>query len=204
MSDDSQFQQTWWDKNLPTRFNEFQSWVGPSTEPSKVYFRNFVKEHGYKSLLDLGCGNATEHFAYQSEYPELEYTGVDSSEYLNKMNTSKGVKMIKSDITNVPLPDSSVDVAFSRHVLEHQPDFKPALSEIIRLGKHVSIHIFFISPSEKDQIINYSPQENLYHNTYVKSDIENYVNTFDSVERFEWVKITASETAMIVYKKKGS
>lgn len=197
----SEFKQTWWDQNLPTRFNEFQSWVGASNEPSKVYFRNFVKEKGYKTLVDLGCGNATEYFAYKQEIPDLLYIGVDSSQYLYDLNTSKGVTMIKSDITRTPLNDSAFDIAFSRHVLEHQPNFRPALKEIIRLGKKVSVHVFFIPPKEGNEIINYSKEQNLYHNQYSKSEIEDFVKSFKDVEKFEWVQITANEVGLIMYKK---
>ena len=37
------FKQTWWDKDIKTQFNEFKSWVGPSSQPSKKWARNYIK-----------------------------------------------------------------------------------------------------------------------------------------------------------------
>lgn len=190
--------QTWWDNNLEKRFNEFESWVGPSSAKSKVWAREYVKQKGYKSLVDLGCGPATEFFAYKREYPELSYLGVDSSKFLYERNMKLGVPMLLSPIEETNLLNNHSEVAFSRHVLEHQPDFRPVLKEIIRLGSKIGIHIFFIKPGTSPEHIGYDPNENLYHNRYNKKDIEEFISPL--VESFEWVDIGTDECALIIKK----
>ncbi len=41
--------------------------------------------------------------------------------------------MVAMDITQVPLPDASVDVVFASHVLEHVPDDRAAMAELHRV-----------------------------------------------------------------------
>jgi ubiquinone/menaquinone biosynthesis C-methylase UbiE len=195
------FKQTWWDEHLPTKFNEFSSWIGDETAESKVFCRNWVKEKQYKSLVDIGCGNASEFEAYKKEYPELEYLGVDSSKFLYDKNTERNVPMLLSEGATLNLEDSSYDVAFSRHVLEHQPDFRPILSEMIRVGKEVAIHVFFIKPNNQGTSISYNEKDNLYHNYYGKKDIEDFLKANEKVESFEWISINGMEEVLIIHLK---
>lgn len=192
------FKQTWWDNNLPNRFEEFNSWVGDRNEQSKVYFRNYVKEKKYGTLIDLGCGNATEFFAYKEEYPELNYLGIDSCNVLYEKNTENGVPMLLSSAESTNLIDNHSEVVFSRHVFEHQPSFKPVLSEMIRLASKEAIHVFFISPGDNVEHIGYDSTENLYHNRYNKTDIETYLYSNEKVESFSWVTLNTVETALII------
>lgn len=194
----TQFKQTWWDNNLPKRFEEFKSWIGDENAQSKVYFRNFIKMEKYLSLIDIGCGTATEYFAYLKEYPELKYLGVESSAILYNENLKRGIPMILASAESTKLCDNHSDVAFSRHVLEHQPDFRPILGEMIRLASKVAIHVFFITPGENDEHIGYDPNENLYHNRYSKKDIEDFVESNSKVLGTTWIKINDSETALIL------
>jgi ubiquinone/menaquinone biosynthesis C-methylase UbiE len=192
------FKQTWWDDNLDNKFDEFISWVGGSDSTSKVVFRKYVKEMGYKSLIDLGCGNATEFFAYMDEYPELVYTGIDSSSFLYQKNVSNGVNMILAQGEETGLDDNYSDVVFSRHVLEHQPNFKPILSEMIRLSKKEAIHVFFIIPGDNDEHIGYDSSQNLYHNRYNKSEIEKFIYSKEKVRSHSWIPISDSECAISI------
>ncbi len=194
------WKQTWWDENLEQRFEEFESWVGPSGALSKAYFRTYIKNKEYKSLIDLGCGPATEFFAYEDEYPELKYVGVDSSKFLYRRNTGIGIPMILSEANNVSLPDGDSEVVFSRHVLEHQPTFKPVLTEMIRLAEKEAIHVFFLIPGI-GEIINYDPTQNLFHNVYDREEIEEFLKAQKDVESFSWIPLTKTEEALSIIKK---
>ena len=190
------FKQTWWDTKIKSQFEDFKSWVGTKNAYSKTWARKFVKEKGYKSIVDVGCGNATEYFAYKEEAPEIEYLGVDGSEYLYEYNLKAGVPIRCAQAEDTKLPVSSYDVAFSRHVWEHQPDYKPFLDELVRIGSKVAMHIFFIRPRDKE-IINYDASQNLYHNTYIKEEIAQYGNSIPKVSKCYWVEISEIEEAFI-------
>ena len=192
------FKQTWWDDNLPNRFEEFNSWIGDKNSQSKVFFRKYVKDKNYKTLIDLGCGNASEYFGYKEEYPELDYLGIDSCKVLYDQNVKNGVPMLLSSAESTTLLDNHSDVVFSRHILEHQPSFEPVLSEMIRLSIKEAIHVFFISPGDNKEHIGYDSSQNLYHNRYNITDIEDYLYLNEKVNSFSWSKINDFETALIV------
>lgn len=191
-------EQTWWDDNLPTQFNSFVGWVGASDTPSKVYARNIIKTAGYKSLIDIGCGNATEFFAYKEEYPELMYMGLDSSNYLLNYNVQRGVPMIKEPAHATKLNDNEFEVAYARHVLEHQEFFQPILSEMIRVGSKLAMHIFFIKPQPGAPINNYNGPDNLYHQTFDKTEIENFLDANPKVNTYTWDIIDSGDEALII------
>lgn len=189
--------QTWWDKEIKNQFQEFQSWVGKSNALSKIIIRNLIKEKDYKSILDIGCGMCDDYFSYQKEAPEISWKGLDSSVFLTEEAKSKGIPVIHSEGDIIPLNDGDVDLSYSRHVLEHQETYKYILSEMIRVASKAVIHIFFIKPKEK-QIINYNKDTNLYHNTYNKKEIEEWLSTDPKVKTIHWLSLTDDEEALII------
>jgi ubiquinone/menaquinone biosynthesis C-methylase UbiE len=199
-----EFKQTWWDNNLSKRFDEFTSWIGSSDSTSKIFFRNYIKEKKYKTLIDLGCGTATEFSAYQKEYPELSYLGVDSSKFLFDLNTKLNIPMWNSSAENTNLISNHSEVIFSRHVLEHQPTFQPVLLEMIRLASKEAIHVFFIPPKDDPEHIGYDSSENLYHNRYNKNDIELFLTNHKKVKDFKWIDINTVEVAICIKIKEES
>jgi ubiquinone/menaquinone biosynthesis C-methylase UbiE len=197
--------QTWWDDNLNSKMETFLNWVGNSDAESKIFFRNFLRTSDvkFKNCLDVGCGPATEFFGFKKDGIDIKYTGVDSSTVLNKINTEKGVSMIQAEGHSIPVDDSSYELVFSRHVLEHQLSFEPILEEMIRVSSNLATHIFFIKPSNLPQefIWTKSQQENLYHNRYNVTDIENFLKLNKKVDRFEWKEINELENVLLIWIK---
>jgi ubiquinone/menaquinone biosynthesis C-methylase UbiE len=198
--------QTWWDNNLNSKMETFLDWVGPSSAESKVYFRNFLKNSNikFKNCLDVGCGPATEFFGFKNDGINIDYTGVDSSNVLNEINTGKGISMINAEGHEIPVKDSSYELVFSRHVLEHQIAFEPILEEMIRAASTLATHIFFIKPTSQPQefIWKKSQEDNLYHNRYNVQDIENFLKSNTKVNKFEWREINDLENILLVWIKK--
>jgi ubiquinone/menaquinone biosynthesis C-methylase UbiE len=193
---ENNFKQTWWDQNLNTHMDVFERWIGDYNSESKIKIRQHVISKNYKSLVDFGCGVATEYYGYKNDNYDIKYLGVDSSTILNERNGSQGIPMILSDVDNVPLEDSSYDVSFSRHVWEHQPSYKPCLDEMIRISSKETIHVFFIKPDVEK--IDYNPSQNLYHNTFNKNEIEKYCYENKKVKNVYWVDINNQECSIHV------
>ena len=190
--------QTWWDKEIKEQFNEFKSWVGPTTAETKVWARKYILNQDYKSIVDIGCGMCDEYHAYHKEKPGIWWVGVDSSEFLSS-RVGAGI-VVNEEGHNTKFKDSEFDVAYSRHVLEHQKNYKPILTEMIRIGSKEVIHIFFIAPRDKE-IINYNSDNNLYHNTYDRNEIEQFLKEHPKVGGWYWKKIGATEEALIIATK---
>ena len=114
--------QTWWNQNLSNGkiMDQFKNWIGDYSAQSKVVMRQYIISKGYKSIADVGCGVATEYDGYKNEGYQIDYVGIDSCSILVNNNKSIGIPMIESNCEKIPLPDNSVDVAYSRHVFEHQ------------------------------------------------------------------------------------
>ena len=198
MEKKERFKQTWWDSNLSKKFEEFKSWIGDYTAHSKVFVRQYVEGKQYKSIVDFGCGPATEFFGYKNDGYSITYIGVDSSEVLNKFITSQGVTAILAEIEEVPLPDSCTDVAFSRHVLEHLPTFRLALSEMIRIGEKEVINVFFIPPTNEFEKIDFHAPDQLYHNRYNRKEVEDFCKTNPKVKSLRWEKINEKEEILFL------
>lgn len=188
--------QTWWDKNLLERFDEFKNWVGDKNADTKILCRNIVKLNNMKSLVDFGCGLSVDYFAYKEDNYDINYMGIDSSNFIYEKNINMGIPMTKEDVRKTSIEEKSYDVCYSRHVLEHQSEFKTMLNEMIRVAKKMVINVFFIIPGDIEKI-DYNSIENLYHNLYSKIDIETFLKNNEKVKNWEWIKEKNEEILLI-------
>ena len=190
------FTQTWWNKNVKSKINVFKSWIGNEDAESKCYIARYLQSKQYNTFIDVGCGTATMSKCLLNHKLSLEYTGVDSCDYLINLGKENNITIINSDVRNMSnIINSKYDFGFSRHVLEHQESFSLALSELIRVSKYEACHIFFIKPEEVE-IINYDPINNLYHNKYSIVDINTFLQNNTKVTSWEWVNINDNEIAL--------
>jgi ubiquinone/menaquinone biosynthesis C-methylase UbiE len=191
-------EQTWWNQYAKNKLNEFKGWVGDDQAESKVYMANYLKGRDYRSIFDAGCATATFYDTITKSGISMNYTGIDSCTYFVNANKAHGITMIESDIRQIPVPDNTVDICFSRHTFEHQSNFKDIMTELLRISKKEMTHIFFIKPSDAEQI-NYSEHDNLYHNCYSKDAINVFLSNHSKVTNWTWVEINDMECALHVY-----
>ena len=190
-------EQTWWNKNAETMYSTFKGWVGDDDAPSKLYAADYIFGQHYNSVVDIGCGDATFYYSIKKKSENIAYTGVDSCVFFVTMNNKRNIHTINSDIRHIPvLPDSSVDICFSRHTFEHQPSFNIILSEMIRIGKKEACHIFFIKPDNTPESIKYSDE--LYHNKYSRIDIDAFLSNTKKVLKWNWINLNDKEVALHV------
>ena len=187
-----EFNQTWWNENAKNKLGTFMSWVGDHNASTKVYSRNYIYNKKFESIVDLGCATCTMYDGFKKEGFDIEYTGVDSCEHFIELSRAKGVNCVCSDVRKTPFLDSSFDMVYSRHIIEHQPEFKNYMDETIRLSKKEVLHIFFKNPGETETI-SYSSDDNLFHNTYKKEDIEDYLRNHKKIKEFFWVMLNKDE-----------
>lgn len=186
------FKQTWWNNNVQKMLGTFNIWIGDENAETKVYSRRYIYSLGFKSIVDLGCANASMYNGFQKENYNIEYTGVDSCTYLVEENKKRGINCLLSDVIKTPFQDNSFEIVYSRHIIEHQAEFKEYLEETIRIAQKEVLHIFFKVPGDKE-IINYTEHDNLYHNTYSKQDIETYLKNNEKVKYFYWHSLNSNQ-----------
>jgi ubiquinone/menaquinone biosynthesis C-methylase UbiE len=188
----------WWNKNmndgmLPT----FEGWVGDFNSQSKIVVRNYIISKKYKSIIDIGCGLCDTFYGYKNDNYDINYTGFDSCDYFLNKAAEKNINTIKGDMNKIDnITDDSFDIVYGRHVLEHLPNYKDCLKELIRISKYETIIIFFIKPEDKEDI-RYDTNQDLYHNIYSKIDIENFLIEYD----FKWEDINDKEIILHIIKK---
>jgi ubiquinone/menaquinone biosynthesis C-methylase UbiE len=193
--------QTWWNRNIESKLNIFKFWIGDENAESKLYIARYLANKSYKTFLDVGCGTATMKSCLSNNGISIQYTGVDSCEYLINLAKRSGIEIINSDVRNMNnILDSSYEYGFSRHVFEHQESFRMALDELIRVSKYEASHIFFIKPSDRE-VIKYTKIDNLYHNIYSRVDIDTHLQYHKKVNSWKWVDINAQEIALHIILK---
>lgn len=192
----------WWNDNMNDEMlSTFKGWVGDFNTTSKKIVREYTISKKYESLLDVGCGLCDTYYGYKNDNYEIKYTGLDSCEYFIKNAKEKNIDIIESDMNNINIKDESFDIVYGRHILEHLPTYKPALSEFIRISKRETIIIFFIKPQDKEYI-HYNNGNDLYHNIYSKKDIEQFLKSYE----ISWEEVKNESdpnlSEMILYIKK--
>jgi len=189
--------QTWWNQYAEKQYNQFREWVGNEDEESKVYSAEYCIQKRYKTVIDLGCGDATFFRTIKTRHPSITYVGVDSCDFFVNLCNTNHIPVVKSDIRSIPtIPDSSIDFVFSRHTWEHQPECQSILREMIRLAKHEACHIFFIKPHMEPTKIVYEKEIDLHHNVYSKIELERVLSSIPKVKEWHWVDINEKEVAL--------
>lgn len=193
---------SWWNKNSEKRIDDFKSWVGDFNQPSKIYCRKYVSEKKYKSIIDCGCGLASEYYGYKNDKYNIQYTGLDSCKYFISNNSTNNINMIEAELEQpLPIVDSKYDVVYSREVLEHLSCYENTISEFIRIAKKEVLIVFFIKPTDLDEQINYWDEEDLYHNVYNKQKMENFIKTNIKVDRLVWDDLSEKECVLHIILK---
>jgi SAM-dependent methyltransferase len=120
--------------------------VGP-----KYCKSNFLKKINHNGkLLDVGCGNNSSYFI-KSKYPNINYTGIDVSNYnQTKPNMADNYMIVEPNefaeaIANIP---ESFDTVISSHNLEHCNDRNKTLDAIIKVLKKGG-YLYLSFPTEK-------------------------------------------------------
>lgn len=94
------------------------------------------------SVLDVGCGQAV--FARYFEDRGLRWTGVTIGEDYQASLLVHPANVYNADMTFLPFPDDSFDIAFCRHSLEHSP--MPLLT-LMELHRVTTKYLALVLPS---------------------------------------------------------
>lgn len=110
----------------------------------------WLAEHGdHPLLVDAGCGAGCGLEVLEPLIPRVRYLGIDLSEAVDVARIrfqERGLPgaFLQADITDLPLPDASVDLIFSEGVLHHTDSTEGALKSLARKLKPGGRLLFYV------------------------------------------------------------
>lgn len=148
---------SWWDDQDLAQLETFlQDEVEGIDHPSRAFLRKWLAAHPGVTLLDIPCGAGVEYDGLVRDAVPVAYIGMDASdrmlETVRKRHPMGDFR--KGNVLDIPLPARSVDVVLCRHVLEHLDDYRPAVTEAVRVARVRVFLILFRLPTgaERRQI----------------------------------------------------
>lgn len=111
----------------------------------------WLAEHGSQPLLiDAGCGAGMSGLELLGPVlPRIRYLGVDVSEAVDVarqrfLERGFNFGFMQADISDLPLPEASVDLIFSEGVLHHTNSTEKSLKSLARLLKPGGRFLFYV------------------------------------------------------------
>jgi ubiquinone/menaquinone biosynthesis C-methylase UbiE len=193
----------WWDANVETMMLQFEQWFGDCSSTSRVQARQHIKKQGYKTILDIPCSLGTDFWGFQQDGIAIAYLGIDISPKFVELALSKHIPVLQGDIKHIPCKDSSFEVCYVRHILEHMPYYEDAFDELIRVARSEVLVIFFIRPQEYPDTFSVVLDHNsvLYYNCYNRTKLSEYVLRNHKVASLEWDDVDGKEIMLHIYLK---
>jgi SAM-dependent methyltransferase len=120
--------------------NQMRAMFPPHTHPNQIIERaiaDHVKPGA--TVLDIGCGRTAPNLAKLIGTAGTLY-GIDVIEFTV---SDDRLQLFTNDVRDMKsIPSGSIDVAYSRAVMEHLPEVEKAYAEIARVLKPGGVYIF--------------------------------------------------------------
>lgn len=197
---------TWWDAFAQAGgLDQLETWLGGVDAPSRLRIRQRIAECEYQTVADCGAGLGIDWIGMQNISYPVDYVGVEPSKALRDASDKvahqygKGkMPLVEGTIEKLPFQDSSRDLVYARHILEHLPKIQPALNEMIRAARFEVVVVFFMRPGKETYLTR--ERDGLWQNWWSKSEIERILELNDKVEVWFWETLH-SEVLLHVYVK---
>src|SRR5215475_294816 len=116
--------------------------------PSRVKVLDLLD--GVSSVLDVGCGNGVMFEMIRERGLDLEYLGIDVTDKLlqvaRQLFPADAHRFRRMSLYRLNTFRRNFDAVVSRHVLEHLPDYVPAVQYMYSRAKQKLILVFFLPP----------------------------------------------------------
>ena len=179
------YYERWWHESLSTRRPEFVSWLAQSDPSSRAAVAARVdaahEATGQPvSVLECGPGIYLDHGLYWHERPYVRYQAVDVTPQIVADGVAQGLDVREGSVEALPFADASVDLVYCRHVLEHLPSYRQALSEMWRVcGREAVAVLWRVHEHGPDDEILFDTVPDVpqtYHNRYSLKAISAYLD----------------------------
>ncbi len=193
-------QRYYWDHAQRQEFDDLVGLLSNINDPERVEIRRILRERSVRSLLDAGCGPATELLGYKQERLPLAYTGLDQSQSMLELCCKRHPEaaFVRGALDDMPFADRGFDAVLLKHVLEHQSDYPDVVREAVRVARRLVVINFFhrLLPLGRD--IHLKDRRGFWNNWYSRRRFEAFLKTLP-IRSFEKSRTlgTARQTAEI-------
>jgi SAM-dependent methyltransferase len=115
---------------------------------SRAFVTSLMREG--ESVLDVGCGAGVCYEVLAGVGLAARYVGVDSSEpsieIARELYPTGDFRIGNATTLADQFGVKSFDVVVVRHVLEHLPDFQPAMDQAISVFRRLAVFVFYLTP----------------------------------------------------------
>jgi SAM-dependent methyltransferase len=140
-----------------------EGWKNRSDEAVKEFLRGDHEGHGHPSrlkaitllegmhsVLDVGCGTGVMFELLQVIRPEIYYVGMDVTERFieeaRRRHASYADRFLVRSLFELDSLQRNFDAVLCRHILEHLPDYIPAVQNMYARAERKLIVIFYLPP----------------------------------------------------------
>lgn len=184
----------WWENNLGNMQHQFSTWLEQSDSDSRKAIFDFIRNNNINTVLECGPGTFIDYHVFFSKKLDISYAAIDITPKIVEQGKSLGLDIALSSIDNITKPNSSYELVYCRHVLEHQDYFSKALDEMLRVSsKYIAVAFWLLS--DHNTIINYDSMNKLYHNSYSKQDIESHIEKLTL--SYQWINCSNDKVLIV-------
>jgi len=128
---------------------------------------------GVRSMVEVGPGPGFDYVDHFRGLP-VSYVAYEPSATLRSvfLLSAPGADIRPGGY--VDLPPESYDLCYTKATLEHQRDFRHALHRMLLAARRVLIN-WYLPPDEKGAL-RYSPEEGIWYNRYVRSEVIDFIH----------------------------
>lgn len=149
MTDSLRPHERWWEDHADTA-GMFRQWLDESDPWSRREVVQIVEGLKARSVLEVGPGLFHDWQTYWKAHPWLSYQAVELTPKLVAYGHGAGATVHRGSIVDLPLADGAVDVAYTRHVLEHLAphEIDRAVAELTRVSRKAAVIVLFHSGAD--------------------------------------------------------
>lgn len=190
----------YWDGANSEELSKLVDILSNTEDEERKEIRRILRELNPKSILDAGCGPATELKGYREHGIDLNYVGLDWSFYMLGMARERfpDTVFIRGDVEDMHFNNNDFQAVLLKHILEHLQDYKTAVQESVRVAEDFVIIDFFhrLLPFNIDVHLN--DRRGFWNNWYSRSRFEEFLDGLH-ISHYDRIvtKGTASQTAEI-------
>jgi SAM-dependent methyltransferase len=149
--------------------------------PSRVRVLSLLE--GLSSVLDVGCGNGVMFEMIRKRRLDLDYLGVDVTEKLlqvaRQLFPADAHRFRRMSLYDLKKSRRKFDAVVCRHVLEHLPDYVPAVQYMYSRARKKLILVFFLPPQPLSSGRKWDErfEHEFYTHTYDLGKFVNHLST---------------------------